>query len=205
MFEMNATEKMFWTWFSNNASKYLNLEQDQQQLLDQLSQYLSKIHPDLTFEIGPKVKDKRDLIISAGGIKEAFPYVEKLVSEAPHIPHWNIIAFRQRQSLDFILNLDGYSLSPDQMWYTLTPDNNKVGLHLYIEGLNDENADAMAAASYIILDNALGEYDVETKLGFIERLPIMNKDEAKKRRLKPIHKLAHDVDMLFRASARLDS
>jgi hypothetical protein len=42
-------------------------------------------------------------------------------------------------------------------------------LTLYVRGLTDANKNAVYGAAFILLDNALGEFAVETRVGFLER------------------------------------
>jgi hypothetical protein len=53
---------------------------------------LHKIDPRLTFELGVSI-EPHELIISAGGLRDAFPTVKRLVSAAPPIAGWRFIAF----------------------------------------------------------------------------------------------------------------
>ena len=64
----------FWKWFAKHEAELYDFEVDRKKVFDQLAVELSKINSDLTFEFGPK-NPKRDFVISAGGIKSAFPAV----------------------------------------------------------------------------------------------------------------------------------
>lgn len=62
-----------------------HFETDQEKTFDKLSAELKKANPDLTFEFGPVENGKREFVISAAGIKTAFPYVESLFNSAPKL------------------------------------------------------------------------------------------------------------------------
>ncbi|EKD26073.1 MAG: hypothetical protein ACD_79C01379G0001 [uncultured bacterium] len=189
-------EKEFWEWFEKKSKIIFNFEQDKENIFNELSSKLNKIHSDLTFEIGPKNQFIRDFIISANGIADAFPAVIKLVNTAPKFDQWNIIPFRPRCSIENIINIDDYSLCPDNVWFKIEPLNGKVGLSLFISGLNEKNEKAVNIASYILLDNALGEYDVEVKLGYIKRYPLPVNPSNKG--LIPFRKFPEEVDIMFK-------
>jgi hypothetical protein len=55
-------------------------------------------------------------------------------------------------------------------------------------------------ASFLLLDNALGEYDVEMKTGFIERHALPQ--EPEQRGLKPFNELPHTFDAFYDEMSR---
>ena len=57
----------------------------------------------------------------------------------------------------------------------------------------------MHGAMYLMLDAALGEYDVETKIGTIELKPLTGGPDASG--LKPIKELASEFDCRFPETA----
>src|SRR5688500_16970121 len=92
----STPEQRFWDWFAANSHRFVNVERDQEVLFGELRRQLSRIHPSLTFEFGPQRDQRRELVISADGIKDAFPAVQRLVAAAPDLSDWRIIAFRPR-------------------------------------------------------------------------------------------------------------
>ena len=68
--------------------------------------------------------------------------------------------------------MEGHRLGPDDLWFTAEPTDNVTGLVLYIRDLDATNDAILGHAAYIMLDTALGEYAVETLVGFIERRPL---------------------------------
>jgi hypothetical protein len=67
---MNAQHR-FWKWFIAHEAELFDFEADQERIFDTLARQLAQVHPNLTFEFGPKT-DHREFVISAGGIREAF-------------------------------------------------------------------------------------------------------------------------------------
>jgi hypothetical protein len=159
---------VFWRWFQANEARVFDFEKDREHTFDELSKEIHKVHPDLTFELGPNKDGKREFVISADGIKEAFPAVIALADAAPALPRWKIIKFRPRRDFQSPVTLNGLTISPGQVKFTIEPDGEKVGITLFIEGYSPAERVRYAGVIYLMLDQALGEYDVETKVGAIE-------------------------------------
>lgn len=155
----------FWKWFENH-SEALWYYENNTEILDKLHKELHKINRNLTFEFGPH-NTKRDFTISADGIQEAFPFVEKLFDAKPVLRQWNIQKFRQRGDISCVITIQDFTLYPENIKYVLFPDGNKIGLILFIKGFDDK-PDIVTDLAYIFLDTALGEYDVETKIRGID-------------------------------------
>src|SRR5688500_13624428 len=97
---LSKNETTFWKWFAKRSDAYFSFEENQEILFDELNQALAKVHPDLCFEFGPVENGKRDFVISAGGIREAFPAVTSLYRAAPELKQWKLIAFRPRREVE---------------------------------------------------------------------------------------------------------
>ncbi len=167
-----TAEGNFWSWFSENSDRLFHFESDQEAVFSELRAALARVHQGLTFEFGPIDNGRRQFIVSADGIRERFPAVRRLVESAPEMPAWEVIPFRPPKDLDFVVEIGPYRLGVNDLWFLEKPDGHRTGLHLYIRGLNNENEEALSAAAFILLDNALGEYAVETRVGFITRNPL---------------------------------
>jgi hypothetical protein len=63
-----------------------------------------------------------------------------------------------------------------------------------VNGLTPANRDQLAHPGFLLLDGALGEYDVETKLGSIEFEPMPAED--RRDGLRPFRELPAVVDGL---------
>lgn len=79
-------EDNFWKWFQQNEALLFDFERDREHIFDLLSSEIRRVHPSLTFEFGPKEGNRREFVISADGIRDAFPKVESLFSSAPPLP-----------------------------------------------------------------------------------------------------------------------
>lgn len=168
-FAKATPESDFWKWFGKNESRLYENERNREAIFDELSAQMAKVNPDLTFEFGPVMPNgKRDFVVSAGGIKTAFPAVEALVSKAPSLRRWQIIKFRPRRSTLNDLEYGGLHVRVDDVRYLLAKDGEKVGIVLFMKGYDKERHSTFGNIGYLFLDEALGEYAVETQVGFIE-------------------------------------
>jgi hypothetical protein len=62
------------------------------------------------------------------------------------------------------------SIDPKDVQFTLLDNGRTVGLYLYIPGFQESEI-AFKQIGYLLLDEALGEFDVETRLGLVKMLP----------------------------------
>lgn len=145
-----------------------DFEADQDRIFDRLAAELQKVDRDLTFEFGPK-EAKREFVISAGGIKRAFPSVSALVDAAPTLERWRVTAFRPRRSPANIVEFRGKRVDPKRVQFSLLDNGKTAGVYLFIPGFQEGDAD-LKQIGYLLLDEALGEYDVEARLGLIKML-----------------------------------
>ena len=163
----SSREETFWQWFQANDSRLFNFETNQEKVFDELQAELHKVNSGLTFEFGPKENGVRDFVISADGIKDVFPSVISLANAGPTLPHWKIIKFRPRRGLGPI-SLNGLKLLPEQLDFTIEPDGSKAAITLFIDGYRESEHDRYAGVGFLMLDQALGEYDVEMKVNGID-------------------------------------
>lgn len=160
-------ETEFWQWFQRNETALFNFERNQEHTFDRLAAEMHKVHPSLTFEFGPKQGNRREFVISADGIREAFPKVESLFAAAPALSKWKVVKFRpRREPLD--LQYNGVSVKASSVLVLLQPDGLKAGITVLIPGYTKAAHQTYAGIAFLFLDQALGEYDVETRVGFID-------------------------------------
>lgn len=164
-------EQQFWKWFQDNDSALFDFERDQERVFDRLAKELHKVNPDLVFEFGPKKDGRRDFVISADGIRQAFPAVESLFAAAPPLPRWRIIEFRPRRTPHDI-SIGGLTVKASSVRVHMVQRSGKVDLVLFIPEYSADARDSFLQIVYLLLDEALGEYDVETYVGFIDVQPV---------------------------------
>ena len=194
IFNKESKEEKFWNWFEKNQETYYseieNLE-IREKIFNELSKNLKKINEDLVFEFSPIHKNNiREFTISAEGIKDLFPVVEKLIEKAPKLKNWKFNAFRQRISGDeFEIQYGDLKIGYSDIYYRSEDDNGKLGIELNIR--NFDGKGQTQNAIYILLDGLIGEYDVTTKIGWIEWVKL---NENEKENLKPIIELRNEID-----------
>jgi hypothetical protein len=178
LFGMKSREERFWQWFNENSTRLFRFESDQEKVFKELGHALSRVEAGLTFEFGPVQDGRREFIVSADGIRDRFPAVRRLVEAAPAMKEWTVIPFRPPKSLEMTIEFGAHKLGPEDVWFTAEQDEDRTGLTLFIRGLTENNQKELGGAGFIMLDNALGEYAVETQIGFIEWKPLPSDPEG---------------------------
>ncbi len=161
----------FWKWFKQNQDEVFQFEKDTKAVFDRLGAAMERVHEDLTFEFSPVRTDgTREFVISAGGIKAAFPSVDALHAAAPDLPKWTILKYRQRRSPINDLEFAGRKVRSGDVHYAIFKDDDqkKVGIIVFLDGYSEKEKRVWAQIGYLFLDEALGEYDVEMHVGAIE-------------------------------------
>jgi hypothetical protein len=197
--KQDSKEVEFWRWFRANEERLFEFEKDRDRVFGELQVQLQRIQPSLTFEFGPKENGKRELVISADGIRDAFPAVVALADAAPALPRWKITKFRPRRSFQSAITFNGLKISPEQVEFTLEPDGDKLGLTLFIDGYNKAEHEKYVGVVFLMLDQTLGEYDVETKVGLIQVKPRSAESKLTKR---PFSALAPSFDKLVKSDPK---
>ena len=168
LFAKTTKQQEFWSWFDRNTDRLFHFEADQTAVFSELRAALDSVHPGLTFELGPVCEGKREFVVSADGIRELFPAVRALVAAAPDLPRWVVIPFRPPKDINLVVKMGGTTLGPEDVWFSAEPDGDRIGLCLFVRGLTRATWDLLGSASFLLLDNALGEYVVETRVGSID-------------------------------------
>lgn len=166
---MFDTQEQFWHWFVAHQDELFDFETDQERIFDELSAQLNRVNPHLSFEFGPKT-DQREFVISASGIREAFPATSSLVAAAPKMDRWIFTAFRPRRNPLNSIQIGESFVEPGDVEFSLISKGSLIGIQLFIPGFREDNT-TLKQIGYLMLDEALGEYDVETKIGPIKMLP----------------------------------
>ncbi|HEX8813673.1 MAG TPA: hypothetical protein VF742_16930 [Terracidiphilus sp.] len=183
----SSTEDKFWKWFRKNEDTLFNFEQDQERIFDQLGSQMHEIHSSLTFEFSPIENNQREFVISADGIKDAFPAVEALYAAAPSLPRWKVIKFRPRREPADI-TYEALTVKASDVLIRVEQNGGLIGLFVYVPGYTKEAHYKYAAIVYLMLDQALGEYEVETKVGGI-RIDSIDRAEGRTITLAELPKL----------------
>jgi hypothetical protein len=161
----------FWNWFIQHQAEFFDFdpdkEQERERLFDLLATELQKVNRD-TFEFGPEGATRK-FVISAAGIKSAFPAVVRLAEAAPALERWRVTAFRPRRATVMRIEIEDKNVDPKDVQFSLLDNGKMAGIYLFIPGFREDDV-ALKQIGYLLLDEALGEYDVETRLGLIKML-----------------------------------
>lgn len=175
LFAQKSVQDKFWEWFAKNNQEYFYFERNQDYLFNKLQSELSKVHPDLVFEFSPIFEGgTREFIVSADGIKSVFPVVIDLVSKAPQLDKWNVIAFRQPHNTISRITYENLTVNFDDVFFRYGKDYGQIALELNIRSFY-ESAE-WTGATFILLDTLLGEYHTEMSISSIDK-KILNEEE----------------------------
>lgn len=190
----DSREARFWRWFRDRENGLFAFDCEQDATLGALAKALDAVHPDLTYEIGPVMDGVRELVLSAGGIRKAFPAVVALADAAPPLPRWRVTKFRPRRPVISDLNYGTLSLRSSQVAVAAERDGDRVALGVFIDGFSETKEHHYEQMAYLMLDEAIGEYDMETKVGGVEFFAL---HEARDASLRPLEELGAVVDRLL--------
>lgn len=96
--------------------------------------------------------------------------MSSLVAAAPKLDRWHITAFRPRRTPLNSIQIGEICIGPGDVEFSLLTKGSTIGIQLFILGFQ-ENDVTFKQIAYLMLDDALGEYDVETKVALIKMLP----------------------------------
>lgn len=162
----------FWAWFAANAESFRAMNPPNDRALKQLHGKLAEVKAGLVPEFALENGVATTLVISADGNRALFPDVVAVVRRAPELPGWRIVAFRQPGRLTVAIEMHGQRLGAADLWFSTEQDGAKTGVNLFVRGLTDDNRQLLGGAAFLLLDNALGEYLVETAIGFVDFHPL---------------------------------
>lgn len=194
VFAKETGEQIFWEWFQRNESRIYQFENNKEQILNEISEQLSKYKEGVVFEISQEQNGKRVFILSADGLKELFPAVQALKDSAPRLEKWSIVALRPRMNdyARFKLVYAGKEFDPANIWIYHRIQDGYFDLIIYHPEYSEEERNVFISCAYIFLDMALGEYDVVTGIRYVDhqRLPERPEEEG----LMPFSELRHIFD-----------
>ncbi len=171
LFGRQSPADKFWGWFRGHEPRLLAIATGHEAIVGDLNRQLHAIHPDLTWEVGPPIEGRRDFVISAGGMKAAFPAVSQLASAAPPLSRWKVIAFRPARPSVTTIKIKGVSLDAHTLEFLAERNGTKTDLTISVPGYRSTPNHAYDEAVYLLLDGLVGEYAVEMTIGGIDIVP----------------------------------
>jgi hypothetical protein len=181
----------FWRWFRDHETELLRVRTGHEAIAGDLDRALSRVDTNLTWEFGPADAAPREFVISAGGVKAAFPVVQRLASGAPVLPRWKVTPFRQRSPDVTEVHIDGIALDARHVEFLMEPEGTLLALVISVPNFRPTPTKAYEQAVYLLLDAMLGEYTVETKIGAID---IGGVENRKPGQWQPLTSVARAVD-----------
>jgi hypothetical protein len=160
----------FWTWFQVNEKDFPSTTEFDEAYGDALSSRLEAIESGLVYEISIPEEGPKELVISADGISDLIPTVRQLVESAPIIKDWKITAFRPRMDgySRFTLDYGTRTFNPKELWCYSRVEDGSFDLIIYHPNYSDSDRDLIISGTYVLLDMALGEFDVMTGIRYID-------------------------------------
>ena len=166
----------FWAWLAAHTRSIQGAgRKTVASTIDELSRAFKKSYPDLVWEMTPSESGPWTFCVSADGNLELFDAVKSAVAEAPPIPGWEIKAFRQRGSLDAVIEMHGRKLGYDDIWCDVERDGAQARVTLLVRGLTVQSAEKLLGAALVLLDNAVGEHDSVAKISELDNGPLPKK------------------------------
>jgi hypothetical protein len=168
-----ASHVAFWAWVSQHLAELKAVKTGQEPIAAQLGAEVEKVDPGLTYELSIG-QTPFELIISADGKKELFPLVRQLVEAAPPLEGTKVIAFRPRKDTSTEFQSEHGKMAGGDLSFIASRDEEKAGLialTVFVKGMTSSNRDAFENTAFMILELAVGEFDIETKIGAIDFRP----------------------------------
>lgn len=188
----------FWRWFTENEDVLHDFEGDIHHVFEVITIQLAEIDENVTFEISSvDAAGVRIFAFTAGGIGSSFPAVERLVDTSPALKRWRFVKYRQRVADLLIVEYDGKRVDPIDVHYVIVKDqcSSKAGILLFFEGYVEKQRDVYASIAYLMLDQALGEFIVETRVGIVE---VFDRSSKYYLSAKPVKGLGESFDNIMR-------
>jgi hypothetical protein len=198
----------FWNWFQTNQQLLSSTENPGDKAHVELGENLKSIEEGLTFEIGKATDEKREIAVSADGIPELFPLVKQVVAAAPKMEKWQVVAFRQRVPAAALKELairggpaggggEQIDLAAKDMRGSISRAGDKANVAVFMK--NYTGKEGQQNMVLVMLQQALGEYDLVTKVGDIRFASI---EEDDKKNSVPFEELGSALDNAFATSRK---
>jgi hypothetical protein len=166
LFRRSDAIEELWQWFSANRHRF-EVEEPEMDAYKDLTLMLKSVDKGLAYEIAKG--NLWELAISADGSPELIPTVEKIVSCAPKVEGWHIVAFRQPSVEPLVIAVYDVELTAENVFFSVESGaKGVVDLVLYLPGIADENFRHLAHCAMLLMESLVGELDVMTRIGEIE-------------------------------------
>ncbi len=159
----------FWDWLADNTARVQSgLKRSSKRIEQEIARRFEKSYPDLGWEVTICDDEPWLFCVTANGNRELFPRVQQVARETPEIKGWRIQAFRPRGVLDVEISMDGQKLDYDDIWCKVEKSSKGLNLVLHIRGVTVETEETLSKMAFVLLDNAIGEYDAAMKIADVD-------------------------------------
>lgn len=158
----------------------------------QISRLVEAIHEDLQWELGPGERAEHCFMMSAVGDPELRVLAERWLASAPKDdPVFEHVAARRARP-GVSIAIQGHHVEPAEMLVRARTDDTRerIDVEVWHAAFTSMPEDLRGTVTFLMLDGALGEDDVERWIGAVE--PISNKPWGG----IPLPKLVDEVDAL---------
>lgn len=159
----------FWQWFQAHEDELQTLVLHPDRALSALelvNSELARLDDALSVELGGVLEPKCELVISASGCRESIPLAVGLVHEQPRLQCFSVSALRGRKKLqDFSIQHANATISAGDVLFRLSENRRLLDVELYINEYDRRDHYKWLDTAYALLDAAVGEFDVATKIG----------------------------------------
>lgn len=169
---VEGAEAAFWRWFQDHLDALRRVPSTGEQgTLDALQARLHAYCEALWFELGGHPDGPCEFIVTAEGDERHFDRVRRLVSAAPEMPGWKVIAFKPAHGFGFRTEYAGACLDPARLWFQPLRQASRPGavvlrvaMHEGV-GLSEED---FVNAMHVVVDAGLGELVASQRVSWIE-------------------------------------
>ena len=198
-----AKIKEFWDWFHQNEERLAELRSPTDPRFQEIVKKLQDIDLRLKAEIGVARNGQRyQLAISPELNPALFPAARKVAAAAPASQLWDVVPFCQRLRPNTLRNLElsnsdaeqkFYFLSIRDLRYQMKIDEQKANIVILIRNYKPDDSKSIhyQDMALLMLQQALGEYDLCTKVGNVSFEPL---DENTAKNFKPLEFISRELD-----------
>lgn len=163
----------FWTWWESAAGRIDDAigSGTVDGWSDRLTEQVHAIDEGLAWELAPGLGARHQLVVTAEGDPDMRATARRWLRGAPAADEtWEYADARQRvDSLDDLaLTMNGQEVSLSDVVVAATREGNHYDVVVHHRLFSEPAADSDKSVTFIALDAALGEFEVETWLGGVE-------------------------------------
>jgi hypothetical protein len=164
----------FWTWWTASGAAEIAAaiaRKDPGSTADLLSRHVSRIHPNLDWELGAGLHARHVLVVTAAGDPGTRAIARRWLRAAPVSDELWEYADMRRPAPDVTIRFEGMPpVQIDAALVSIEPDTREAALHVAVHHptFRELPEDLQKRVTFLLLDLVLGEELVETWVGAID-------------------------------------